>query len=622
MTVYARPGSADSSIEVKDRYEHYIGGEWVAPVKGDYFENITPVTGQVFTRIARGTAEDIDAALDAAHRAADAWGKTSATERSNILLAIADRIQANLTDIAVAETWDNGKAVRETLNADIPLAIDHFRYFAGCIRAQEGGISQIDETTVAYHFHEPLGVVGQIIPWNFPILMAVWKLAPALAAGNCVVLKPAEQTPWSILKLFEIIGDLLPAGVVNIVNGFGVEAGKPLASSPRIAKIAFTGETTTGRLIMQYASQNIIPVTLELGGKSPNIFFEDIAESKDAFYDKALEGFAFFALNSGEVCTCPSRALIQASIYDGFLADGIERVRAVKQGDPLDDTTMMGAQASNDQFEKILSYIDIGRQEGATVLTGLHGNISIPRRTGSTTTGWVAENAALTPADPTFDSVTLAPKHAGAIHEWSRNMIQQSSPDVEQLARNDLALQLAEALDLAAINGSGASNQPLGILGTAGIGSVAIGANGGPITWNSVVDLMAEVEIDNAEGTGFLTNTKVVKSGRKTLKVSGDAGAGFIIEGSENLAGYPLAVTNLVPSNLTKGTSTGVCSPLIFGNWSDLLIGVWSELDILVNPYESTAYSKGNVSIRAMMTVDIDVRHPESFAAIQDLTTP
>lgn len=262
------------------------------------------------------------------------------------------------------------------------------------------------------------------------------------------------------------------------------------------------------------------------------------------------------------------------------------------------------------------------RSLGATVLTGLHGNISIPRRTGSTTTGWVAENAALTPADPTFDSVTLAPKHAGAIHEWSRNMIQQSSPDVEQLARNDLALQLAEALDLAAINGSGASNQPLGILGTAGIGSVAIGANGGPITWNSVVDLMAEVEIDNAEGTGFLTNTKVVKSGRKTLKVSGDAGAGFIIEGSENLAGYPLAVTNLVPSNLTKGTSTGVCSPLIFGNWSDLLIGVWSELDILVNPYESTAYSKGNVSIRAMMTVDIDVRHPESFAAIQDLTTP
>jgi aldehyde dehydrogenase len=370
MTIYARPGTADSGIEVKDRYEHYIGGEWVPPVKGEYFDNITPVTGQVFTRVARGTAEDIEAALDAAHRAAEAWGKTPAAERADLLLKIADRIEANLTDIAVAETWDNGKAVRETLNADIPLAIDHFRYFAGCIRAQEGGISQIDETTVAYHFHEPLGVVGQIIPWNFPILMAVWKLAPALAAGNCVVLKPAEQTPWSILKVMEIVGDLIPPGVVNVVNGFGVEAGKPLASSPRIAKIAFTGETTTGRLIMQYASQNIIPVTLELGGKSPNIFFEDVAEKQDSFYDKALEGFAFFALNSGEVCTCPSRALIQASIYDQFLADGVERVKAVKQGDPLDDATMMGAQASNDQYEKILSYIDIGKQEGAKVLVG------------------------------------------------------------------------------------------------------------------------------------------------------------------------------------------------------------------------------------------------------------
>ena len=324
----------------------------------------------MFTRVARGTAEDIEAALDAGHRAAETWGKTSAAERADLLLKIADRIEANLTDIAVAETWDNGKAVRETLNADIPLAVDHFRYFAGCIRAQEGGISQIDETTIAYHFHEPLGVVGQIIPWNFPILMAVWKLAPALAAGNCVVLKPAEQTPWSILKLMELIGDLIPAGVVNVVNGFGVEAGKPLASSPRIGKIAFTGETTTGRLIMQYASQNIIPVTLELGGKSPNIFFEDVAEKQDAFYDKALEGFAFFALNSGEVCTCPSRALIQASIYDQFLADGIARVKAVKQGDPLDDSTMMGAQASNDQYEKILSYLDIGKQEGARVLTG------------------------------------------------------------------------------------------------------------------------------------------------------------------------------------------------------------------------------------------------------------
>ncbi len=370
MTIYAQPGSSDSPVTVADKYGHWIGGQWVDPIKGEYFENITPVTGQVFTRIARGTAEDIDAALDAAHAAADAWGKTSATERSNILLKIADRIEAHLEEIAIAETWDNGKAVRETLAADIPLAIDHFRYFAGAIRAQEGGISQIDETTVAYHFHEPLGVVGQIIPWNFPILMGVWKLAPALAAGNCVVLKPAEQTPWSILKLVEIIGDLIPPGVVNIVNGFGVEAGKPLASSPRIAKIAFTGETTTGRLIMQYASQNIIPVTLELGGKSPTSFFEDVAESKDAFYDKALEGFAMFALNQGEVCTCPSRALVQESIYDTFIPDAIERVKAVKQGNPLDTDTMRGAQASNDQFEKIMAYLDIGRQEGAEVLTG------------------------------------------------------------------------------------------------------------------------------------------------------------------------------------------------------------------------------------------------------------
>ena len=370
MTRYANPGSSDSNIEVKDTYGHWINNEWRDPIKGEYFDNPTPVTGEVFTRVARGTAEDIDAALDAAHAAADAWGKTSPAERANILNQIADRIEANLEDIAVIETWDNGKAVRETLNADIPLAIDHFRYFAGCIRAQEGGLSQLDDTTVAYHFHEPLGVVGQIIPWNFPILMATWKLAPALAAGNCIVLKPAEQTPWSILKLFEIIGDLLPPGVVNIVNGFGVEAGKPLASSPRIAKIAFTGETTTGRLIMQYASQNIIPVTLELGGKSPNIFFEDIAEKKDNFYDKALEGFAFFALNNGEVCTCPSRALIQASIYDEFLADGIKRVEAVKRGHPLDTDTMMGAQASNDQYEKILSYIQIGKDEGAKVLTG------------------------------------------------------------------------------------------------------------------------------------------------------------------------------------------------------------------------------------------------------------
>ncbi|QBF44900.1 acetaldehyde dehydrogenase ExaC [Janibacter limosus] len=370
MTVYTPPGSADSTIEVKGQYENFIGGDWVPPVKGEYFDNITPVTGQVFTRVARGTAEDIDKALDAAHAAKDAWGKTSITERSNILLKIADTLEANLEDIAVIETWDNGKAVRETLAADIPLAVDHFRYFAGAIRAQESGNTEIDNDTVAYHFHEPLGVVGQIIPWNFPILMGVWKLAPALAAGNCIVLKPAEQTPWSILKVMELIGHLLPAGVLNVVNGFGVEAGKPLASSPRIAKIAFTGETTTGRLIMQYASQNIIPVTLELGGKSPNVFFDDVAAQDDAFYDKALEGFSMFALNQGEICTCPSRALVQKGMYAKFVPDAIKRVEAIVQGNPLDTETMMGAQASNDQFEKIKSYLDIGREEGAKVLTG------------------------------------------------------------------------------------------------------------------------------------------------------------------------------------------------------------------------------------------------------------
>jgi aldehyde dehydrogenase len=370
MAVFPQPGSADSTVQVKSRYDNYIGGEWVAPVKGQYFENITPVTGKPFTEIARSTAEDVDKALDAAHAAKDAWGKTSAAARSVILNQIADRIEANLQDLAIAETWENGKPVRETMAADLPLAVDHFRYFAGVIRAQEGGISEIDATTVAYHIQEPLGVVGQIIPWNFPLLMATWKLAPALAAGNCVVMKPAEQTPWSILKLVEVIGDLLPAGVLNIVNGFGVEAGKPLASSPRIAKIAFTGETTTGRLIMQYASANLIPVTLELGGKSPNIFFANVAAEKDAFYNKALEGFTMFALNQGEVCTCPSRALIQDSIYDQFLGDALVRVGQIKQGNPLDTDTMIGAQASNDQLEKILSYIDIGTQEGAKVLAG------------------------------------------------------------------------------------------------------------------------------------------------------------------------------------------------------------------------------------------------------------
>ncbi|MDN4641585.1 aldehyde dehydrogenase [Agreia sp. PsM10] len=370
MTVYANPGTDGAVFTYKPRYDHFIGGEYVAPAKGQYFENPTPVTGQNFTEIARGTAEDIDLAVDAGWKAFDAWGKTSVAERAVILNKIADRMEENLELLAVAETWENGKPVRETLNADIPLAIDHFRYFAGAIRAQEGGISELDHDTVAYHFHEPLGVVGQIIPWNFPILMAVWKLAPALAAGNCIVLKPAEQTPASIHVWLDLVKDLLPAGVLNIVNGFGIEAGAPLASHPRIRKIAFTGETTTGRLIMQYASENLIPVTLELGGKSPNVFFADVAAEKDSFYDSALEGFTFFALNQGEVCTCPSRALVDASIYDGFVGDALERVKLVKQGNPLDTDTMIGAQASNDQLEKILSYMDIGKQEGAKLLIG------------------------------------------------------------------------------------------------------------------------------------------------------------------------------------------------------------------------------------------------------------
>ncbi len=370
MTVYAQPGTDGSVVTYKPRYDHWIGGEYVAPVKGQYFENVSPVNGKVFTEIARGTAEDIEAALDAAHAAAPAWGRTSVAERAVILNRIADRMEANLELLAVGETWDNGTPVRETLAADLPLAVDHFRYFAGAIRAQEGSLSQIDDDTVAYHFHEPLGVVGQIIPWNFPLLMAVWKLAPALAAGNAVVIKPAEQTPASIMLLMELIADLLPPGVVNVVNGFGTEAGAPLASSSRIRKIAFTGETTTGRLIMQMASQNLIPVTLELGGKSPNIFFEDVAAHDDAFYDKALEGFTMFALNQGEVCTCPSRALIQNSILEQFLPAATERTKAVVQGNPLDTDTMIGAQASNDQLEKILSYIEIGVAEGARVITG------------------------------------------------------------------------------------------------------------------------------------------------------------------------------------------------------------------------------------------------------------
>ena len=373
--IYAAPGQPGSKVTFKKRYENFIGGKWVPPVNGKYFDNVSPVTGKPFCEVARSDAADIELALDAAHGAKVAWGKTSYAARSIILNKIADRMEQNLEMLAVAETWDNGKPVRETIHADMALAIDHFRYFAGVIRAQEGSVAEIDDTTVAYHYLEPLGVVGQIIPWNFPILMAVWKLAPALAAGNCVVLKPAEQTPVSILVLLELVGDLLPHGVVNVVNGFGLEAGKPLASSRRIAKIAFTGETTTGRLIMQYASANLIPVTLELGGKSPNVFFEDVMAKDDDFFDKALEGFTMFALNQGEVCTCPSRALVQESIYDRFMEKALARVKAVKQGNPLDTDTMIGAQASSEQLEKILSYIDIGKQEGARVLTGGGRNV-------------------------------------------------------------------------------------------------------------------------------------------------------------------------------------------------------------------------------------------------------
>ncbi len=360
----------EPELRIQPRYDNFIGGRWVPPVDGQYFTNLTPITGKPLCEVARSTAGDIELALDAAHRARDGWARTSPADRSAVLLKIAETMENNLKQLADVETRDNGKPIRETMAADLPLAIDHFRYFAGCIRAQEGSICEIDDDTVAYHFHEPLGVVGQIIPWNFPILMAAWKLAPALAAGNCVVLKPAEQTPMSILALMELISDVLPPGVINVVNGFGIEAGKPLAQNRRIAKVAFTGETTTGRLIMQYASENIIPVTLELGGKSPNIFFADVADADDAFFDKALEGFAMFALNQGEVCTCPSRVLIHERIYDRFIERALARVEAIVQGNPLDPATMLGAQVSNDQLEKILSYIEIGKAEGARVLAG------------------------------------------------------------------------------------------------------------------------------------------------------------------------------------------------------------------------------------------------------------
>ena len=368
--IYAAPGTANAKIQYKTRYDNFIGGQWKAPVSGEYFDVITPINGQVYTQAARSGAEDVELALDAAHAAADAWGKTPVGDRSNLLLKIADRLEQNLELLAYAETVDNGKPIRETLNADIPLAVDHFRYFAGCLRSQEGALSEIDGNTIAYHYHEPLGVVGQIIPWNFPILMAAWKLAPALGAGNCVVLKPAESTPISILVLAELIADLLPPGVLNIVNGFGREAGMPLATSKRIAKIAFTGSTATGKVIAQAAASNLIPATLELGGKSPNIFFADIMDQDDGYLDKAIEGLVLFAFNQGEVCTCPSRALIQESIYDRFMERVLPRVAAIKQGNPLDTETMIGAQASQMQIDKISNYLTLGQQEGAQVLIG------------------------------------------------------------------------------------------------------------------------------------------------------------------------------------------------------------------------------------------------------------
>ncbi|QNE90227.1 aldehyde dehydrogenase [Corynebacterium incognita] len=374
MTIYAHPGTEGAVVEFRERYDNYIGGQWVPPVDGEYMDNLSPVTGKVFCQVARGKAADIEKALDAAHAAAPAWGETSPTERANTLLRIADRMEQNLEKIAVAETWDNGKAVRETLAADIPLAVDHFRYFASAIRAQEGALSQLDKDTVAYHFHEPLGVVGQIIPWNFPLLMAAWKIAPALATGNAIVLKPAEQTPASIMLLMEIIGDLIPDGVLNIVNGIGEEAGVALSNSERINKIAFTGSTPVGKIINKSAADKIIPVTLELGGKSPSLFFPDVMDADDAYFQKALEGFTLFALNQGEVCTCPSRALIHESIADDFLAQAIERVKKIKIGDPLDTETMMGAQASQEQMDKITEYLSIGPNEGAETLTGGHVN--------------------------------------------------------------------------------------------------------------------------------------------------------------------------------------------------------------------------------------------------------
>jgi len=369
---FVAPGHPNSLVNVRPRYDNFIGGTWVAPVKGQYMANVSPVNGKPFCEVAKSTPEDVELALDAAHAAKESWGETSLTERAAVLNRIADAIEANLEMLAVAESWENGKPVRETLAADIPLAVDHFRYFAGATRSLEGRSTEIDKDTVAYHFHEPLGVVGQIIPFNFPLLMAAWKIAPALAAGNCTVVKPASPTPWSILKLAEVIGDVVPPGVINIVTGPGGEIGKALASSPRIAKIGFTGETTTGRLIMQYAAENLIPSTVELGGKSPNIFFADVMDEDDEFLDKAIEGLVLYAFNKGEVCTCPSRALVHESIYDRFMERCLDRIKLIKQGNPLDPATMIGPQVSKQQIEKIASYVDIGRQEGAECLIGGH----------------------------------------------------------------------------------------------------------------------------------------------------------------------------------------------------------------------------------------------------------
>ncbi|HBE9092323.1 TPA: aldehyde dehydrogenase [Serratia fonticola] len=364
------PENTGFPLKLKKRYDNFIGGAWVAPVQGEYYTNLTPITGQTLCEVASSSFQDIELALDAAHDAKGAWGKMSVQARANLLNRVADRMEQNIDLLAAAETWDNGKPIRETVNADVPLAIDHFRYFAACVRAQEGGISEIDSETVAYHFHEPLGVVAQIIPWNFPLLMACWKMAPALAAGNCIVLKPAKLTPLSVLVLMELIQDILPPGVINVVNGAGGEIGEYLATSKRIAKVAFTGSTEVGRQIMGYATQNIIPVTLELGGKSPNIFFADVMDKEDSFFDKALEGFALFAFNQGEVCTCPSRALVQESIYERFMERAIKRVESIRSGNPLDASTQMGAQVSEGQMKTILNYIEIGKQEGAKVLTG------------------------------------------------------------------------------------------------------------------------------------------------------------------------------------------------------------------------------------------------------------